>query len=162
MNRAFFLVGWLLAVGIAGGCTASPPAPLPDGGCGVVECERGITCRTGGCDGPVARTSCCGCGTGEVDQASCPHADGGNHTGGDGSSNSDGTSSGDGQVGDGASACGAGCRLYSNYCDGCTCLALRVGQSNPVCNGMIVTCLHDPCEGLVSACDESAGTCVAQ
>ena len=52
----------------------------------------------------------------------------------------------------------ADCRAFSNYCDGCACDALAVGEKDPVCNGMAVQCFADPCLNKTAAC--SAGQCV--
>jgi hypothetical protein len=50
------------------------------------------------------------------------------------------------------------CRLFSNYCDGCECLALSVSEPNPICKGDIVACFVDPCRGAEASC--VAGQCV--
>jgi hypothetical protein len=50
------------------------------------------------------------------------------------------------------------CRLFSNYCDGCECLALSSGEVNPVCGGQIVACFVDPCRGAEARCVR--GQCV--
>jgi hypothetical protein len=52
----------------------------------------------------------------------------------------------------------ADCRLFSNYCDGCECLALASTEPNPVCKGTIVACFVDPCRGDVARCEQ--GQCV--
>ena len=54
----------------------------------------------------------------------------------------------------------ADCRLYSNNCEGCACDALAAGAPDPVCNGMMVSCFLDPCDGKTAHC--SSGTCIAQ
>jgi hypothetical protein len=50
------------------------------------------------------------------------------------------------------------CRLFSNYCDGCQCLALSTGEPDPVCKGNVVACLIDPCRGAEAQCIR--GQCV--
>lgn len=50
------------------------------------------------------------------------------------------------------------CRLFSNYCDGCQCLALDDGEVNPVCKGDIVACFVDPCRNAEARCIQ--GQCV--
>jgi hypothetical protein len=52
----------------------------------------------------------------------------------------------------------ADCRLFSNYCDGCACLALSVGEQDPVCKGSLVACFVDPCVHAEAQC--VAGQCV--
>jgi hypothetical protein len=56
----------------------------------------------------------------------------------------------------------ADCRLFSNYCDGCSCQALLVSEPDPVCKGTIVNCLVDPCRGYTAVCEKSTGTCMKQ
>jgi hypothetical protein len=50
------------------------------------------------------------------------------------------------------------CRLFSNYCEGCQCMALSIYETNPVCNGDIVACFVDPCRGAEAQCVK--GQCV--
>ena len=52
------------------------------------------------------------------------------------------------------------CRRFSSTCDGCDCLPLLESDPDPVCEGMMVSCLIDPCEtaGAVT-CDVATGTC---
>jgi hypothetical protein len=50
------------------------------------------------------------------------------------------------------------CRLFSNYCDGCACLALSSSEPDPVCKGTIVACFVDPCRGDQAQCIQ--GQCV--
>lgn len=50
------------------------------------------------------------------------------------------------------------CRLFSNYCEGCQCLALASGEFDPVCKGNIVACFVDPCRGAEARC--VSGQCV--
>lgn len=52
----------------------------------------------------------------------------------------------------------ADCRTFSNYCDGCECLALGQNEPNPVCKGDIVACFVDPCRNQTARCE--AGQCV--
>ncbi|MDQ3369553.1 MAG: hypothetical protein M3680_29345, partial [Myxococcota bacterium] len=51
----------------------------------------------------------------------------------------------------------ADCRVHSSYCEGCTCLALGVGQSAPACKGTVVNCFVDPCRGKATVC--RSGSC---
>ena len=51
------------------------------------------------------------------------------------------------------------CRLFSDYCEGCNCVALGIGEPDPKCNGNIVQCLVDPCRNLQARCEH--GSCVA-
>ena len=53
----------------------------------------------------------------------------------------------------------ADCRLFSDYCEGCNCLALGRKEPDPVCDGQLVQCLLDPCRGLQAVC--TYGSCVA-
>jgi hypothetical protein len=50
------------------------------------------------------------------------------------------------------------CRLFSNYCNGCECLALSTSEPNPVCKGTPVACFVDPCLNQSASC--IAGQCV--
>ena len=50
------------------------------------------------------------------------------------------------------------CKLHDYYCDGCNCLALRVGAKPPKCNGTIVQCFVAPCLNKHAACVN--GDCV--
>jgi hypothetical protein len=53
----------------------------------------------------------------------------------------------------GASCTSAGdCRLFSDMCDGCTCVPLAASAADPVCTGSQVSCLRNPCDGLSAAC----------
>lgn len=53
----------------------------------------------------------------------------------------------------------ADCRLFSDYCEGCNCVALGPDESEPKCGGTIVQCLVDPCHNLEASCQY--GSCVA-
>lgn len=53
----------------------------------------------------------------------------------------------------------ADCRLFSDYCEGCNCVALGTGESDPVCKGNPVACFVDPCLNLKARCE--FGSCVA-
>jgi hypothetical protein len=50
------------------------------------------------------------------------------------------------------------CRLFSNYCEGCECLALSASEPNPICKGDIVACFVDPCRSAEASCVR--GQCV--
>jgi hypothetical protein len=50
------------------------------------------------------------------------------------------------------------CRLFSNYCGGCSCQALADGEVDPVCKGDLVACLVDPCMNATPSCVR--GQCV--
>jgi len=50
------------------------------------------------------------------------------------------------------------CRLFSNYCEGCECLALSTSEVDPVCKGNIVACFVDPCRNAEARCVR--GQCV--
>lgn len=51
------------------------------------------------------------------------------------------------------------CQLYSDYCEGCNCIALAPGEKAPVCHGTTVQCFVDPCRSAVATCEQ--GSCVA-
>jgi hypothetical protein len=63
--------------------------------------------------------------------------------------------------GGGSASCDspADCRLFDDYCDGCTCRALATGQPDPKCSGTIVNCIIAPCDSKVADCVD--GRCVA-
>lgn len=50
------------------------------------------------------------------------------------------------------------CRSFSNYCEGCACLALASGEVDPVCKGNLVACFVDPCLNQEASC--VGGQCV--
>jgi hypothetical protein len=54
----------------------------------------------------------------------------------------------------------ADCRLFSDYCGGCTCRALPNGVATPVCRRQQVACFVDPCGREAPACEN--GYCVAR
>jgi hypothetical protein len=51
----------------------------------------------------------------------------------------------------------ADCRTFSDYCTGCDCRALSVGQKDPVCPGPGVQCFVDPCLNQQAHC--TGGIC---
>ncbi len=53
----------------------------------------------------------------------------------------------------------ADCRIFSDFCDGCACLALPVDAPDPVCAGDLVSCLVDPCLGAAAVCAPD-GSCI--
>jgi hypothetical protein len=50
------------------------------------------------------------------------------------------------------------CRLFSNYCGGCECLALSSSEPDPICKGTLVACFVDPCRNQEASCVQ--GQCV--
>jgi hypothetical protein len=54
------------------------------------------------------------------------------------------------------------CRTESNYCDSCNCLALGTGEKAPVCTGVIVDCIADPCTVNKKKAVCMSGSCVLQ
>jgi hypothetical protein len=60
----------------------------------------------------------------------------------------------------GGSSCrtAADCRMFSNYCGGCTCDALAKGATAPICDAGMVSCLLDPCANHSAACS-AGGQC---
>lgn len=54
----------------------------------------------------------------------------------------------------------ADCRLFSDYCTGCDCRALRTVEVDPVCEGPGVRCFADPCGGKTAVCEQ--GACVVR
>jgi hypothetical protein len=55
----------------------------------------------------------------------------------------------------------ADCRLESNYCGGCSCLALAKGETGPSCTNP-VQCFADPCSVSTDVAACVNGQCVAQ
>jgi hypothetical protein len=53
----------------------------------------------------------------------------------------------------------ADCRIFSDFCDGCACLALPVDAPDPVCAGDLVSCGVDPCLGAAAVC-AAGGNCI--
>jgi hypothetical protein len=53
----------------------------------------------------------------------------------------------------------ADCRLFDNYCGGCSCDVLISTVSDPVCTSAFVNCFAQPCRGQVARCDH--GTCMS-
>jgi hypothetical protein len=52
------------------------------------------------------------------------------------------------------------CTTYSDYCEGCNCLALPVGASPPACTGNQVQCFVDPCMNKRAVCN--GGSCALE
>lgn len=50
------------------------------------------------------------------------------------------------------------CRLFSNYCEGCSCVALSTDDRDPICEGDVVACFVDPCMNHQARCER--GQCV--
>ena len=55
----------------------------------------------------------------------------------------------------------ADCRTFSDYCTGCDCRALIVGEKDPVCSGPGVRCLADPCMAQKATCQGNRCTLTA-
>lgn len=52
------------------------------------------------------------------------------------------------------------CRRFSSFCEGCECLPLLESEADPVCEGMMVDCLLDPCDAAGAVrCDVATGAC---
>jgi hypothetical protein len=66
-------------------------------------------------------------------------------------------------VGGGLPSCtgDSDCQLKSDYCDGCNCLALGLGETAPTCTGSTVACLMDPCTGRAAQCVDGKCTSTA-
>ena len=56
----------------------------------------------------------------------------------------------------------ADCFLFSDYCTGCDCRALRTTDPAPICDGPGVRCFADPCMDHTAVCDLPSGKCVLQ
>ena len=135
----------------AGDVPATPPgadgaSPGSDGAGDVVS----DTARDGRSD-DASRPD-----AGVVDSSS-PQAEAGNpmvDAASDGASDGSRDSAGPPREG-GGSACtvASDCRMFSNYCGGCTCDALGVAAPDPVCDAGTASCLVDPCQGHAAACD---------
>lgn len=52
----------------------------------------------------------------------------------------------------------ADCRLFDDYCGGCTCRALPKAAPDPTCSGTTVSCLTAPCMNNRATC--TSGQCV--
>jgi hypothetical protein len=157
MKRSLPLVCTLLLVstlgcGSSSGGTASGN-PAVDGG---ADGSEGVPADAGGNPGEDATSSNDGAAT--ID-ATTPtedtgvHPDGGNMPASDGDTGTDASGTQCSRASD--------CMLFSDYCGGCTCLALAVGQAAPYCDAGTVSCLKDPCSGETAACN-ALGTCIAQ
>jgi hypothetical protein len=118
---------------------APPDAPTPADAAAETST---MNCAVVGCAPPPpcgqACTAPCGCCFGPCDDAGAhPTADGG-----------------------ATCAHASDCRVLSDFCGGCNCLALGTSDPNPTCPTPPVSCLRDPCDGLAAACDN--GHCVAR
>ena len=107
---------------------------------------KGVRCAAPPpCDQPCSTRCCC--------DRSCPSADAG----------TDGEAPGsDAAPSEAGSTCASAsdCRLFSDMCGGCTCVALAARAPDPVCPGPSVSCFRDPCSGQSAACVN--GQCAAQ
>jgi hypothetical protein len=54
----------------------------------------------------------------------------------------------------------ADCRLFDDYCTGCDCRALSIGDKEPTCAGPGVRCIAQPCRGKTAYCNK--GTCAVR
>jgi len=137
--------------GSSSGGTASGN-PAVDGG---ADGSEGVQPDAGGNPGDDATASDDGAVT--IDGATSPedaaHADGGNLPVSDGDTGTDAAGTQCSRASD--------CMLFSDYCGGCTCLALAVGEAAPHCDAGTVSCLTDPCSSRTAACN-ALGRCVAQ
>jgi hypothetical protein len=118
-----------------GGWAATASACLQGGAC---DAWFDTTIDSHGCVALVGNTSkCCG----------CPIRD----------------ASADAPVDAGTASCTSAsqCRLFSDYCGGCTCDPLGTNQPDPFCPDAGVTCIVDPCQGKTAVCD-STQHCAAQ
>jgi hypothetical protein len=89
-----------------------------------------------------------------------PPGDGGGPAG-DGPSDARQDSTRAGDAGGPPCTVASDCRTFSDYCGGCTCEALAASQPDPACDGGIVACLVDPCQGHSTVCDPT-GRCALQ
>lgn len=55
-------------------------------------------------------------------------------------------------VPDGQCTTDSDCRLFSDYCTGCDCRALSMGDADPTCAGPGVRCFADPCINQTAVC----------
>jgi hypothetical protein len=51
-------------------------------------------------------------------------------------------------------ATNADCRLFDDYCAGCSCVPLPATAGDPTCQGPTVQCLREPCGGHAAVCVE--------
>ena len=109
--------------------------------CAGVRCAGPPVC------GQPCTTSCC-C------NATCVPIDGG--------SLESGAPISDGGRGEPGAECThpSDCRLFSDTCGACTCLALGASAADPTCPGPAVQCFRDPCSGQSAVC--SGGHCALQ
>jgi hypothetical protein len=127
--------------------TGSPPCSCAGGGgwaASAADCpEKGGTCDVWfdiatdehGCPALVSSRKCCGCPPPADASADAPE---------------------DAPVGDasgGACTTPSDCRVFSDYCGSCTCIALGTNDPNPACDAGTVSCLVDPCLNHTSVCD---------
>jgi hypothetical protein len=109
--------------------------------CAGVRCAGPPVC------GQPCTTSCC-C------SATCVRIDGG--------SLESGAPISDGGRGEPGAECThpSDCRLFSDTCGACTCVALGASAADPTCPGPAVQCFRDPCSGQSAVC--SGGHCALQ
>ena len=123
-----------------------PDAAATDAAATDADDCKGVRCAPPPpCDQPCTTACCC--------DRSCPPAE----AGADGSTH--GPDGGRRDAGDSCTGAG-GCRLFSDMCGACTCLALAASAPDPVCPGQGVSCFRDPCSGQTAAC--VGGQCAAQ
>ena len=66
MKYGFWLVGLFLC--------AAPYGCTDDSSQSCGQCIRAVTCRQGGCGGPVVQSGCCPCPSGSIDDIACNDA----------------------------------------------------------------------------------------
>jgi hypothetical protein len=148
-------VAWLGGCGGSGGGNA--------GGADAAE-EGSVTGAdaSGGNDGDGGSEPEGDTGPGEADALSVyTPGEGGGGPPPDAASDAPAESSGSGDAGGAACGAASGCRKFSDYCGGCSCIALAVGDPAPTCDAGTVSCLVDPCASKTVACGP-AGRCVLQ
>jgi hypothetical protein len=157
MKRSLPLVCALLLVGALGcGSSSGGDASGNPAGDGGPDGSESAPPDAGASPGDDATAS--GDGAVTMDAATPPGDDGASPDGGN-------MPASDGDTGTDAAGTqcsrASDCMLFSDYCGGCTCLALAVGEAAPHCDAGTVSCLTDPCSSRTAACN-ALGSCVAQ
>ncbi len=145
---------WFLAAAMLTGCGGLPPASsAPDSAPAADDAGR---------EAPVGPRIEAGAGDSDADAGAAADHDGDQDAFDDPSDATDLVDAADAlDVGDAADAAPTAacqrvgdCRVYSSGCGGCTCLSLGVSDPDPACNGPVVECLVDPCQGHTPACND--------